>query len=157
MILFIVWYGLTSQIKMSNSACHVLITVNRYCLATTSSLMIYKHAVYVYTSNIFVSFTVSYFKGTADYRNWKFNAVVIGLCSIKFIVLFDSVIWPCIFLPNQCYSQVFDLHLSGILFFLFLLTHTTCNIICWLNHAMKVWKLCLISFIHIMEHCNSSV
>jgi len=56
---------------MSNSACHVLITVNRYCLATTSSLMIYKCADYVYTSNIFVSFTVPYFKGNADYRNYE--------------------------------------------------------------------------------------
>ena len=72
MILFIVWYGLTGQIKMSNSACHVLIIVNRYCLATTSILMIYRRAVYVYTSNIFVSFTVSYFKGNVDYRNYKY-------------------------------------------------------------------------------------
>ena len=72
MILFLVWCGLTSHIKMSNSACHVLIIVNKCCLPTTSSLIIYKYAVYVYTSNIFVSFTVSYFKRNVDYRNYEY-------------------------------------------------------------------------------------
>jgi hypothetical protein len=56
---------------MSNSACHVLVIVNRYCLATTSSLMMYSLEVYVYTSNVFASFTVSYLKGNVDYRNYE--------------------------------------------------------------------------------------